>query len=231
FNGTACLNHNYREFFGGFVEWAETLADSKNAVAYREEVTASEDASRWQSLSAGANYKTAYCMAVCPAGEDVIGPYLADRKGFLQETVKPLQQKEEIIYATPTSDAVAYTQKRYPHKTVKLVDGGLRPKSIKGFIWGSKIAFQRMQSKGLEAVFHFSFTGEEQGDYTFTIKNRTLVVEEGLHHDADLKVTADSQAWVKLLNNQLHPIWGVITQKLKIKGDPRLLLHFQKCFG
>ncbi|MEM7336734.1 MAG: 4Fe-4S binding protein, partial [Chloroflexota bacterium] len=41
FNGTACLNHNYREFFGGFVEWAETLADSKNAVAYREEVTAS----------------------------------------------------------------------------------------------------------------------------------------------------------------------------------------------
>jgi hypothetical protein len=30
----------------------------------------------WQSLTYGANYKSAYCIAVCPAGEDVIGPYL-----------------------------------------------------------------------------------------------------------------------------------------------------------
>ena len=27
----------------------------------------------WQSLSYGANYRAAYCLAVCPAGEDVIG--------------------------------------------------------------------------------------------------------------------------------------------------------------
>src|SRR5262245_37278743 len=49
--------------------------------------------SLWQSLSYGANYKSAYCMAVCPAGEDVIGPYLADRKRHLLEVVKPLQEK------------------------------------------------------------------------------------------------------------------------------------------
>ena len=34
---------------------------------------------RWQSLSYGPNYNAAYCLAVCPAGEDVIGPYLADK--------------------------------------------------------------------------------------------------------------------------------------------------------
>ncbi len=231
FNATACLNHNYREFFGGFVEWAETLAESKNSASYREKVTVSEDASRWQSLSGGANYKTAYCMAVCPAGEDVIGPYLADKKGFLQEIVKPLQQKEEIIYATPTSDAVAFVEKRYPHKKVKLVKGGLQPQSITGFIWGSQISFQREQSKGLNAIFHFEFTGEEIGQYTFSIADKKLTVEEGLHHTPNILIQVDSEAWINLLNNRLNPIWAVLSRKLKIKGERRLLFQFQRCFG
>jgi hypothetical protein len=38
---------------------------------------------------------------VCPAGEDVIGPYLADKKSHLKEIVKPLQEKEETIYVSP----------------------------------------------------------------------------------------------------------------------------------
>ena len=52
---------------------------SKNGLDYRTKVTASETASMWQSLSFGPNYKAAYCLAVCPAGEDVIGPFLANR--------------------------------------------------------------------------------------------------------------------------------------------------------
>ena len=59
----------------------------------------------WQSLSFGANYKAAYCLAVCPAGEDVIRPFLDDRAGFLEEVVRPLQDKEETIYVVAGSDA------------------------------------------------------------------------------------------------------------------------------
>ena len=79
---TACYTHNYREFLGGFSDWVETVVESKDAKAYREQVDDGETASWWQSLSFGANYKAAYCMAVCPAGEDVIGPFLTNRKGF-----------------------------------------------------------------------------------------------------------------------------------------------------
>jgi hypothetical protein len=64
---------------GGFTNWVEQVADSKNALDYRWKVTDSETASMWQSLSFGANYKAAYCLAVCPAGEEVIGPYLTDK--------------------------------------------------------------------------------------------------------------------------------------------------------
>src|SRR5271157_2533451 len=93
FNFAACYTHNYREFMGGFGDWVETVAESGSASAYRQKVSGAETVSMWQSLSFGANYKAAYCLSVCPAGEDVIGPYLADRKQFMEETLKPLRDK------------------------------------------------------------------------------------------------------------------------------------------
>jgi hypothetical protein len=77
----------------------------------------------WQSLSFKANYKAAYCMAVCPAGEDVLGPYLEDRKGFMRDVLRPLQDKEETIYVTPGSPAGSHVERRFPNKTVKEVRG------------------------------------------------------------------------------------------------------------
>ena len=83
--------------------------------------TDAETSSLWQSLSFGPNYKSAYCMAVCPAGEDVIGPYLADRKRHLTEVVKPLQEKPETVYVVAGSDAEAHARKRFKNKWVKHV--------------------------------------------------------------------------------------------------------------
>ncbi len=73
FDFSACYTHNYREFMGGFGDWVEQIADSKNARDYRKRVSDPETVSMWQSLSFKSNYKAAYCLAVCPAGEDVIG--------------------------------------------------------------------------------------------------------------------------------------------------------------
>src|SRR5207244_13164613 len=61
FNFSACYTHNYREFMGGFTDWVEQVADSKNARDYRSRISDAESASMWQSLSYGANYKAAYC--------------------------------------------------------------------------------------------------------------------------------------------------------------------------
>jgi Fe-S-cluster-containing hydrogenase component 2 len=126
FDFIACSTHNYREFMGGFTDWVQTIADSEDAADFRSRVSDSENASMWQSLSFKANYKAAYCLAVCPAGEDVIEPYLDDRKGFVKLVLKPLQDKEETLYVLPDSKAKAYAEKRYPHKPVKVVDSGIR---------------------------------------------------------------------------------------------------------
>lgn len=162
FNFAACYIHNYRDFMGGFVDWVERLADSKDRFAYRERVSDPDTVSMWQSLSFGPNYKAAYCLAVCPAGEDVIGPYLDDKKSFMAEIVRPLQDKPETIYVSDNSDATAYVAKRFPHKTIRKVGSGLRPSTAAGFLRTIPILFQPEQSSGLDATYHFRFSGNKK---------------------------------------------------------------------
>lgn len=231
FNFSVCYTHNYREFMGGFNDWVGQIAESSSARDYRSRVSDSESASIWQSLSFGSNYKAAYCMAVCPAGQDVIGPFLADRKGYLQDVVKPLQDKEETIYVAAGSDAEEHVARRFPNKKTKRVGNGLnRSRSIRGFLFGMPHAFQRGQAKGLNATYHFSFTGAEKIDATVEIRNQKIEVREGHHGIADLRVIADSGTWLGFLAKDRNLLWALLRRKLRIKGSPRLLLAFGKCF-
>jgi Fe-S-cluster-containing hydrogenase component 2 len=230
FNFSACYTHNYREFMGGFTDWVEQVADSKNASDYRSRVSDAETASMWQSLSFGANYKAAYCLAVCPAGEDVIGPYLADRKTHLMEVVKPLQEKEEIIYVNSNSDAEDHVAKRFPNKTVKHVGNSLRPRSIQAFLKGMPHVFQPGKSAGLNAVYHFTFTGKEPRKATVAIRDKKLLVEEGHVGKPDLCVTADSETWVGFLRNEKNVVWSIVRRRIRLDGPLKLLVAFGNCF-
>lgn len=230
FNFSACYTHNYREFMGGFTNWVEQVADSRSAVDYRKRVADNESASMWQSLSFGANYKAAYCLAVCPAGEEVIGRYLTDKPGHLQEVVRPLQEKEETVYVVPGSDAEAHVARRFPHKKVKRVGNGLRPRSIEGFLAGLPQAFQRGQSEGLDATYHFTFTGPEARKATVVIRDKTVQVTEGHAGTAALHVTADGQWWLGFLAKERSLPWGLLRRKLRLRGSPRMLLAFGRCF-
>ncbi len=230
FNFSSCYTHNYREFMGGFADWTEQVVESKDAQDYRSRVSDGESASLWQSLSYGANYKAAYCLAVCPAGEDVIGPFLADRKAHLKNVLRPLQDKEEVIYVTQNSDAADYVARRFPHKKVKVVGNTLRPNSIQAFLSGVPNVFQPGKSAGLDATYHFTFTGQEQREATIVIKDKKIQVEEGHVGQADLRVTADSQTWVGFLRKETSMPWSLLRRKIRLEGSPKLLLAFGKCF-
>ena len=230
FNFSACYTHNYREFMGGFTDWVEQIADSGSASEYRRKVTDPESVSMWQSLSFGANYKSAYCLAVCPAGEDVIGPFLTDRKEFLNEVVKPLQVKVETVYVVPGSDAEGYVPRRFPHKRAKRVSNGVRPRSIRGFLATLPLAFQRKRAEGLDATYHFTFTGKEHAKATVVIRNQTLEVQDGHLGTPDIHITADSSTWLGFLAKERSIVWAILRRNIRVKGSPRLLLAFGKCF-
>jgi Fe-S-cluster-containing hydrogenase component 2 len=230
FNFSTCYTHNYREFISGFTDWTETIVESKNAYDYRKKVSASESASMWQSLSFKPNYKAAYCIAACPAGEDVIAPFLSDRKAFIQEVVKPLQDKPETIYVVPGSDAETYVARRFPHKTVKRVSSGIRPQSIQGFLFGLSLLFQPNQSEGLNAIYHFTFTGSESRCATVLIQNKTVQVREGHVGKANLLIVADSKTWLGFLAKEQNIIWALLRRKIRLSGSLKLLQAFGKCF-
>lgn len=230
FNFSSCYTHNYREFMGGFTDWVEQVADSKSAADYRSRISDAESASMWQSLSYGANYKAAYCLAVCPAGEDVIGPFLADRKAHLKDIVRPLQEKEEIIYVTKNSDAEDHVTKRFPHKKIKHIGNSLRPNSIEIFLNGMPNVFQPGKSAGLNATYHFSFTGREPRQATVVIKDQKIRVQEGHVGQSDLHVTADSQTWVGFLRNEKNVVWSILRKKIRLDGPLKLLVAFGNCF-
>ena len=231
FNFSACYTHNYREFMGGFTDWVDTVADSGSAVEYRSRVRESESASVWQSLSFGANYKAAYCMAVCPAGEDVIGPYLDGKADFLEQTVKPLMNKKEPVYVVPTSDAEAHVKKRFPHKEPRPVGSGLRAaETIDQFLFGLTLLFQRQAARNFKARYHFVFSGQQAGVATVVIDEGHLDVVHELEGDADVTVKVDGQLWLDLLAKKRSMVWAVVTRQLRVKGPLSLLKRFSALF-
>lgn len=230
FNFSSCYAHNYREFMSGFTDWVENIADSPNATTYRTKVTDSESVSMWQSLAFGPNYKAAYCLAACPAGEDVLSPFLDDRSRFLSTVVKPLQQKEETLYVQPNSDAEEYAHKRFPHKKTKRIGAVLRPVSIDSFLNLMRHGFQPGRSRGLSARYHFRFTGREPRMATVIIDNGKIEVHDGWLGQCDLQVTANSSAWLRMLRKEISVVWLLITFQIRLWGDPRLLVAFGKCF-
>jgi alkyl sulfatase BDS1-like metallo-beta-lactamase superfamily hydrolase len=184
----------------------------------------------WQSLSFGANYKAAYCLSVCPAGEDVIGSYLTDKAGHLREVVRPLQEKQETVYVVAGSDAEEHVARRFPLKTIKRVGNGLRARSIQRFLSGLHLTFQRGKASKLNAVYHFTFTGKEPKEATATIRDGTLQVRDGHQGKADLLVTADSETWLGFVAKERSLLWALLRRKIRIQGPPRLLVAFGKCF-
>lgn len=230
FNFANCLTHNYREFMSGFADWVEKVADSKDGLDYRQKVSLSETTSMWQSLSFGANYKAAYCLAVCPAGEDVIGPFLTNRASYLKDTVRPLTEKKETLYVIAGSDAEEHASRRFPKKTVKRVSSGIKPPSIDGFLFGLKLTFQPGKARDLNAVYHFTFTGKEKKTATVTIRDGTLQVQDGYQGKADLLVMADTEVWLGFLAKERSLLWSLLRRKIRIKGSPKLLMAFGRCF-
>jgi ferredoxin len=231
FDFTACFTHNYREFMGGFSDWVEQVVDSRNAQDYRSRVSDGETASMWQSLATGPNYKAAYCMAVCPAGEDVIAPFLNSRAGFLKEVVRPLQEKVEPVYVMPDTDAEQHVRKRFPHKQVRHVGSGIRVNSIAAFLGNLHIVFKRHRTQELDLTYHFSFTGDEPAEATIIIRNGTLTVERGHQGQADLHVTADSTTWVRFLRQEANLLWALLRRRIRLRGSPMLLRTFGQCFA
>lgn len=99
-------------------------------------------------------------IAVCPAGDDVIAPFLTDRPGFVEQVL----------------------------------------------------------------------TGEERCDATVAIRNGAIAVEPALAGTPDLTVVADGRTWLRFLSGDASLVWALLRRKIRLRGSPRLLRAFARCF-
>lgn len=230
FDFSSCYANCYRFSLTGFGDWIERVADSPNRLAYRRRVDDSETSAVWQALTVGPVYRTAYCMAVCPAGEDVIGPFLADRARFFAEVARPLREKRERVYVVAGSDAEVYAARHFPHKELRRIGNGMRAQSIAGFLKGAPLKFQRRKASGIAVTVHFTFSGREECRATMTIRDSALNVSQGHVGVADVVVRADSDTWLKVLARERGMIWAVLRGKIRMKGKVRCMRLFGECF-
>lgn len=231
FHPLSCMTHTYRQMHFGFADWVEQIADSRSARDYRSRVTLHETIAMWQNLTVGPCYRSFNCLAVCPAGDDALGPFLRDRKAYAAEVVKPLRDLEETVYALPGSDAEAHARQHFPKKRVRLVSNGVRIPSIAAFLGSAPLAFQRNQSKGLSAQYHFTFTGDEQLEATIEIRDGTISVRRGHEGEADLRIRADSQAWLRVVRHDSSPLKEILLGRIRVKGPMSLFKAFGRCFA
>ena len=230
FDFGSCYTHNYRQFMGGFVDYVEEVAASRSVADFRDRVPYSENVERWQSLAYGPTYNAAYCLAVCPAGEDVAARYLADRAGHVSDVVRPLQNKRETVYVAAASDAADHVARRFPHKRIRIVRASGRATNVRNFLGGMRLGFQRGKAGTLDATYHFVFTGRESAEATVTIRDGTLEVVPGRTGRADLTVTADARTWIRFVNREISLVRALVTGKIRLRGRPALLAAFGRCF-
>ncbi len=231
FRFSACYDHNYREFMTGFTDFVEDVVESKSRNEFRDRVPLSDAVSMWQSLAHGPSYKAAYCIAVCPAGEDVLGPFVRHRAGHLRDVVKPLTEREETVYVVRGSDAEAHVKKRFPHKRLRVIQSSLRPTDARSFFRAIPLTFQRGPARGWKATFHFDLAGAQSVRATVRIDDGELEVDEGaLVGEPDVLVLADGALWVDIVTKRRSPILAVMTGRLKVRGNRSLLGRFAACF-
>ncbi|MCZ6682505.1 MAG: SCP2 sterol-binding domain-containing protein, partial [Planctomycetota bacterium] len=65
---------------------------------------------------------------------------------------------------------------------------------------------------------------------TVVIRDRKIEIHDGHVGRPDMHVTTDAQTWLGFLAKEKSLVWALLTRKIRLKGSPKLLVAFGKCF-
>lgn len=132
-----------------------------------------------------------------------------------------------------TYDELSIHARKNKNKQVKIVKNVQHPKTVNGFLSGSRVSFEPKHARGVNLTVHFQFNGEETTKATIKIANEMIDVKNEHVGKADLAIVTDSETWIKMANKEtsfVSNLLSMLSGKVKIQGKLRLLKQFQNCF-
>lgn len=86
--------------------------------------------------------------------------------------------------------------------------------------------------KGMDATILFDISGEDGGQWTVTINDGQVDVEEGSTAESPtITVGASAKDLKALIEGDLNPMAAFMQGRLKVKGDMSMAMQLQKLFG
>jgi len=105
---------------------------------------------------------------------------------------------------------------------------------IPAFLVGMQSSFQRQGAGKLNAIYHFTFTGEKVAEATVGIREGTIKIENGLNGDCNIHVVADGEAWLGFLGEGKKPVLGAahpknpVARQSQVAAGVQTLLPFMR---
>ena len=90
--------------------------------------------------------------------------------------------------------------------------------------------FNSEAAEDIEAVFQFSLTGPQSGDFFIDVKNSTASLVQGIDRSPELLVEIDSEDWIAVVDGRLDGTRAYMSGKMKVTGDKNLLFKLDQLF-
>ena len=90
------------------------------------------------------------------------------------------------------------------------------------------VRFKPEKAVGVDVTVQVNIAGPNGGDWTVTIKNQKLEVEEGTHPSPTLELKMAEADYIDLINGKMSGEKAFFTGKLRFKGDIGLALKLRE---
>jgi ferredoxin len=226
FDFFACMSHNYREFPVVATDWLDAVAAS-DGDAYRAKFREGETRSMLHSLAFEPSYKSAYCMAVCPAGDDVITPYLTDRARFREDVLVPLIRHEESVYVQSGSRAEKVAM-RNPSKHVRYLDFDPNVSTAANFALGLRHMFGAVGADAAPYRVAFRFP---DGAFVATVAGGRVAIGPADDEPITATLTCDDVDYIAILHPDRPGRARRALPRYVVDGDDDAVRRLFACLG